>query len=57
MLLPHSVDWCMAQPNTCTHMHNAFELCSCDALAFIPMQHSLSILISNFKSFEKKFCI
>jgi hypothetical protein len=42
------------------HSHSrtlhAFQLCCCraDALAFIPMQHSLSLLISNFKSFEKK---
>jgi hypothetical protein len=50
MLLLHSVDWCMVQPNTCTHTHNAFELCCsrADALASIPMQ---------FKSFEKKSCI
>ena len=51
---------CMAKPNTCTRMHNAFELCCCraDALAFTPMQqHSLCILISIFKSFERKSCI
>jgi hypothetical protein len=37
----------MVQPNTCTHTHNAFELCClrADALAFMPMQ---------FKSFENK---
>ena len=47
---------CMAQTNTCTRTHNAFELrCyRADALAFIPMQNSLSVLIFNFKSFEKK---
>jgi hypothetical protein len=51
---------CMAQTNTCTRTrtrtHNEFELCCyrADALAFIPMQHSLSILILNFKSFERK---
>ena len=46
----------MAQTNTCTRTHSAFELCCyiADALACIPMQHSLSILILNFKSFEKK---
>ena len=50
---------CMAQTNTCTRTHNAFELWCyrADALAFIPMQNSLSVLILNLKSLEKKSCL